>query len=197
MNDDPDRRIRRTRRLLAEALVSLTSERPYASIQVRNITDRADVGYATFYRHYESKDDLMLVVFDEITADLETSAREPGKRYFEQEGRFLFAHVLKFEGFYRSVLQNWEFVSKLKELLARRIEAHIQEHVQGLHNLAFPIDLAANHMVAGLIGLIEWWLEKDMSLSVEEMARVYERLIIQATWIALPAENKLALTWHA
>ena len=50
MYDDPDRRIRRSKRALAAALVELTAERPFNSITVRDITDRADVGYATFYR---------------------------------------------------------------------------------------------------------------------------------------------------
>ena len=71
MDVEPDRRIRRTRRALTDALISLTSEHPYRSIQVRDITDRADVGYATFYRHYESKDDLMLAIFAEISVELE------------------------------------------------------------------------------------------------------------------------------
>ncbi len=197
MDEDSDRRIRRTRRAVAAALISLTSERPYSSIQVRDITDRADVGYATFYRHYESKDDLMLAVFAEITAELETSADEPGVEYFEQEGRLLFGHVQKYEGLYRSILQSREFVDKLKKLLARRVEDHIQRHARELDDLAFPLELAANHMVAGLIGLIEWWLEKEMPLPVEEMARIYERLIIQATWYALSKRNRLSLPWHS
>ena len=196
MYDDPDRRIRRTRRALAAALCSLTSERPYSSIQVRDITDQADVGYATFYRHYESKDDLMLAVFDEITAGLEASAGETGEGYFEQEGRLLFGHVQKYEGLYRSILQSRGFVSKLKKLLSRRVEDHIQRHARELDDLAFPAELAANHMVAGLMGLIEWWLEKELPLPVEEMARIYERLIVQATWYALPAGNRLSLSWH-
>ena len=153
MDDDLDRRIRRTRRALAAALTSLTSERPYLSIQVRDITDRADVGYATFYRHYESKDDLMLAIFAEISAELESSAGEPAGEYFEQEGILLFEHVQKFEGLYRSILQSREFVDKLKKLLARRVEGHIQRHAGELGELAFPSELAANHMVAALISL--------------------------------------------
>jgi AcrR family transcriptional regulator len=196
MTDDPDRRVRRTRRALAAALISLTSERPYASIQVRDITDQADVGYATFYRHYDSKDDLMLAVFDEVTAELEASAGRPGGEYFEQEGRLLFEHVQKYEGLYRSILKSWNFVDKLKRLLAGQVEGHLQQHTRELGDLAFPVEVAANHMVAALIGLIEWWLEKEMPLPVEEMARIYERLVIQATWYALPASNELSLSWH-
>ncbi|MEJ2598859.1 MAG: TetR/AcrR family transcriptional regulator [Anaerolineales bacterium] len=197
MYDDPDRRIRRTRRALAAALISLTSERPYHSIGVRDITDQADVGYATFYRHYENKDDLMLAVFAKVAAELEASAGEPGEEYFEQEGQLIFEHVQKYEGLYRSILQNRNFVDKLKKLLARQIEDQIQRHALEPVDLAFPIELAANHMVAGLMGLIEWWLEKDMPLTVAEMGRIYERLIIRATWYALPAGNKLSLPWHS
>jgi AcrR family transcriptional regulator len=205
MSDDLDRRIRKTRQALAAALIDLTSERSYASIQVRDITDRADVGYATFYRHYDSKDDLMLAVFEAITAELETSAAsaagspagEPGEDYFGQEGWLLFSHVEKHAGLYRSILQSHDFVGMLKKLLARRVEGHIRRHAAELDDLAFPVDVAANHMVAGLIGLIEWWLEKDMILPVDEMARIYERLIVQATWHALRAGNRLSLPWHA
>jgi AcrR family transcriptional regulator len=197
MGNDPDRRIRRTRRDLTAALINLTSKRPYASIQVRDITDEADVGYATFYRHYQSKDDLMLAVFDEITTELETSAIESGGDYFEQEGRLLFGHVQKYEGLYLSILQSQEFVRKFKKLLVRRVEGHIQRHAGELDDLAFPVELAANHMVVAVIGLAEWWLERDMPLALEEMARIYERLIIQATWNALMAGNKLSLPWHS
>jgi AcrR family transcriptional regulator len=196
MTDDLDRRIRRTRRDLAAALVHLTSRRPYASIQVRDITDQADVGYATFYRHYQNKDELMLAVFDEITAELESSAIESSGGYFEHEGRLIFGHVQKYEGLYRSILHSPEFVGKLKALLARRVEAHIQRHAGELGELAFPVELAAHHMVVALIGLIEWWLEKGMPLPVEEMARIYERLVIQATWYALPAGNRTPLPWE-
>jgi len=196
MYDDPDRRIRRTRRALAAALISLTSECPYHSIKVRDITDQADVGYATFYRHYESKDNLMLAIFDEITAELETSAGEPGEDYFKQEGKLLFEHVQKYQGLYRGILGSQEIAGKLKKVLARRVEDHLQRHGGDLDDLAFPVEVAANHMVAALIGLIEWWLEKEMPLPVDEMARIYERLIVQATWYALPAENRLPLPWQ-
>lgn len=197
MNDNQDRRVRRTRRALADALIRLTSERPYHSIQVRDITDQADIGYATFYRHYDSKDDLMLAVFADATAELEASASEPGGEYFEQEGQLIFEHVQKYEGLYRSILQSQNFVGQLKRLLTQRVEKQIHRHTPEPDAVAFPVDVAAYHMVAGLIGLIEWWLEEDTSLPVEEMARIYARLIVQATWYALIASNELILPWHS
>ncbi len=66
-----DRRVRRTRRLLRDALVSLVLERGYAGITVEDITDRADLGRATFYSHYTDKDDLLGQVVSDLADDLQ------------------------------------------------------------------------------------------------------------------------------
>ncbi|WP_063050290.1 TetR/AcrR family transcriptional regulator [Nocardia arthritidis] len=58
--DSADRRVRRTRALLHQALIELMIERAYDRITVRDILDRADVGRSTFYAHYRDKDDLLL-----------------------------------------------------------------------------------------------------------------------------------------
>src|SRR5258706_3540102 len=61
-----DKRVRRTQKLLATALIELTLEKGYEAITIRDITDRADIGYATFFRHYHDKDDLLQDVSDVV-----------------------------------------------------------------------------------------------------------------------------------
>ncbi|MFD3510820.1 TetR/AcrR family transcriptional regulator [Nocardia sp. NPDC058666] len=61
MAQHPDRRVRRTRDTLHQALIELMIERGYDKVTVRDIIDRADVGRSTFYAHYRDKDDLLLV----------------------------------------------------------------------------------------------------------------------------------------
>jgi AcrR family transcriptional regulator len=61
-----DRRIRRTRKLIQNALFSLMKEMPYQGIRINQITERADISRSTFYLHYETKDDLLLSIVDEI-----------------------------------------------------------------------------------------------------------------------------------
>src|SRR5436305_13316822 len=69
--DMQDRRVKRTQQLLAKALIALTLEKGYDAVTIRDITERADVGYATFFRHYHDKDALLQdvsdVVLDELT----------------------------------------------------------------------------------------------------------------------------------
>ena len=76
-----DPRVRRTLRLLREALISLMLEKDYASISIKEITERAEVAYITFFRHYESLDQLLMEVMDESLADLLESHRSLGFRY--------------------------------------------------------------------------------------------------------------------
>ena len=54
-----DRRTRKTRQLLRDALLALLKEKRYEEISVQDIIERADVARSTFYMHYMDKDDLL------------------------------------------------------------------------------------------------------------------------------------------
>jgi AcrR family transcriptional regulator len=54
-----DRRIRRTRAALHQALISLILERGYEAVTIKDVVDRANVGRSTLYAHYPSKEDLL------------------------------------------------------------------------------------------------------------------------------------------
>ena len=98
-----DRRIRRTRKLLHEALVELIAEKDYDDITVQEITARADIGHRTFYRHYADKDELLSAVMQDTLArfqdllvmpssllmkfdDSDHTPQENGRRLFEFGG---------------------------------------------------------------------------------------------------------------
>lgn len=57
-----DPRVKRTRKLLQDALRSLLSEKRFSVITVQDVTDRATVNRATFYAHYLDKEDLAVHV---------------------------------------------------------------------------------------------------------------------------------------
>ena len=61
-----DRRVQRTRKALRSALLELIKEKGYDSVSVEEITQRANLGRATFYLHYKDKEDLLVDEFNEI-----------------------------------------------------------------------------------------------------------------------------------
>ena len=66
-----DLRVRRTRKLLTQALIEGTVEKGFAALTVRDITRRAMVNRSTFYRHYLDKYDLLEQHLNEIYEMLE------------------------------------------------------------------------------------------------------------------------------
>lgn len=62
----PDRRLRRTRKLIQNALFNLMQTSPYRKIRISQIAEEADISRSTFYQHFETKDALLLSVADEI-----------------------------------------------------------------------------------------------------------------------------------
>jgi AcrR family transcriptional regulator len=69
-----DRRVQKTHHLLRGALVSLIAEKPYDSIVVKEILDRANVGRSTFYMHFRDKDDLLVSGIHEMLGPLPRAA---------------------------------------------------------------------------------------------------------------------------
>lgn len=74
--DKEDLRVIRTRKLLATALFELLETMPYEKISVMDICNKALVHRATFYNHFQSKEDLLEYSIDEIKEELFTASIE-------------------------------------------------------------------------------------------------------------------------
>ena len=61
-----DRRQRKTRESIFRAFSELLSEKEFNKITVGEIIERADVGRATFYAHFETKDFLIKELCEEL-----------------------------------------------------------------------------------------------------------------------------------
>ncbi len=72
-----DLRIKRTHKMLREALISLTLEKEFDAITVKDISERAMINRTTFYLHYEDKHDLLLRCMNEVFDGLESLSEPP------------------------------------------------------------------------------------------------------------------------
>ena len=104
-----DLRIRRTRKMIQEALLELTVEKGYPNITVQDIADRAMVNRSTFYRHYLDKDDLLTQYMDEVTAltsedDGALERTLPGQKELPTGLIKLLRHIAQHSDFYRVML---------------------------------------------------------------------------------------------
>ncbi len=182
----PDRRVRRTQKLLATALIELTLEKGYESVTVRDITDRADIGYATFFRHYHAKTDLLQDVADVVLEEL-TTRFMPAHPSEDQAavGVILFKYVRDHSEIVRVLLESHFLIKRLVEVVVPQM----QRDQQPSPDSVIPFEIAANHVITSTVALIQWWLEHDMSYSPERMGAVYFELIANPTSTAAFAKQ--------
>lgn len=179
-----DLRIRRTQKLLWEALIALLADHKFEAISVTDICERATVHRATFYKHYEDKYDLLLKGMREIYDALAAEADLPPDA-FELEGApqvfvGFFEHVEKHQHFYHLMLCD-EGISKFQNLLRTYLielcEVHLQKAARSISTPAVPIPLLAQFCAGTVISTTTWWLENALPYPPRQMAYYVKRLL--------------------
>jgi AcrR family transcriptional regulator len=180
-----DRRSRRTRRAIQDALTRLILERGYEAITVGGIAARADVGRSTFYAHFRDKDEVLMTAYTDVLDFLadHSAARSPGA----DDGcrtipsLALFHHLLDVRpllgalvragkiGALRRVTEEW--IGRVLEARASRPEPD---------GALAPASLLARHLANTLMTTILWWLENGMKETPERMDRIYRELAAPA-----------------
>jgi AcrR family transcriptional regulator len=174
-----DRRVRRTRGALARALLQLASEKPYPEVTIREVCDRADVAYATFFRHYPSKEGLVLQVVSEVVEDMARllePVADAGR--LAEAGRRLFRYVAEHRS-ELSVLFAAARVSTIDLDLRNEVVARILESPGFRPPRGVPRELAAHHLAVASMALVAWWLENDLPYDATRMGRIYARLVVR------------------
>lgn len=173
-----DRRATRTRQAIRTALLDMMSEADYDRVSIKDLTKRAGIGYATFFRHYESKDHLMAQILTELIDDLDRRL-QPGMTTYEeiltlykfvQEKREICLAALKLPRSNQASIVAW-----------KRIDALALERFMARKDWKIPLDVSINHLVASLWGVIRWWLKDGEHYSPEQIAAFHTALILKQT----------------
>jgi AcrR family transcriptional regulator len=183
-----DRRIERTQQLLRGALRSLIQEKGFEALTVQEIIDRANVGRATFYSHFDNKDDLLVSGFEDLRASLKARQRDAFSRGRTIEERVfgfsqeVFSHTNEYRDAFRAMVgqRSGAVVQRLlHKLLVELIREDVKRTVvrgdSPVHTEALV------HFIAGaLVGVLMWWLDGRMRLSVDDVNAYFRRLALPA-----------------
>ncbi len=190
-----DRRIRRTQKALGEALIAVALQKGYKNITIQDVTEQADIGYRTYFRHYNGLDELLLSVaqdrlddfYEILDLPLPGELIEDPVEFFQEIGQTLFEHILRNEEIFRFLLLDDSTRFVLDPVMIQACQK-AETLLKGLPQETIPAGVAANHIISSAFSLMRWWLENDMRHSPEKMGQIFTELIVKPTWLVMTQE---------
>lgn len=175
-SDFAELRRTKSRTALRAAMLEILAEKPFDQIQILELTVRAGVGYATFFRHYSGTVD----VLDEVAGDQIRDLLGMTIPVFEQFDsavslRALCHYIAEHRSLWRTLLTGGaahrvrsEFVRQAREW-SRRV---------GGGPTSVPVDLGTVCAAGSTIDALAWWLEQGQAYSIDDMADFINALVI-------------------
>ena len=191
-HEKSDRRSRRSRRLIVDALLALMREKRYDRITVQEIIDRADVGRSTFYARFRNKEDVLESEIERVLGLLHEQQLASGEERAE--------HLLPSLGFFQHVQETQSLYPALvrgrasdphEQAVHRYLRDQAAQQLTlaaGAHSLAVPPQIVADYLAGALLSLAHWWLDHDGAYSPEQMSAMFEKLVMPGVRALLPPE---------
>jgi AcrR family transcriptional regulator len=183
---DKDRRVQKTQRLLRDALVSLIHEKSYDSIVVKEILERANVGRSAFYAHFHDKDALLASGIHQM---LHATPPRPLPSFARRFGKAVWFSLPVFE-YVDEVRDNTDAKmdrrgraivhQHLRQVLIEHIADDVKAEVQrpDAGAAGIPPDLLVEYVVATFILVLNWWVESRSLLSPREVDDLFLSMVL-------------------
>jgi AcrR family transcriptional regulator len=175
---EKDARSIRTRAAIRQSFVRLLDAKPLEQITMREIAADAGIGYTTFFRHYSSKDEILLeIVADEMRLWDEAIAKAPSR---DSSALCLAscAHIGARRDVWRPLLTNGGLGPVKEALTAASFRA---AEKLGPSTDWLPIDVGVLLSVGAELDLLVWWLQQPDPMPAERVAEILDRVIVGPT----------------
>jgi AcrR family transcriptional regulator len=181
-SETPDRRVQRTKASLHDALLGLAREKPYPSIAVKEILDRANVGRSTFYTHFRDKDDLLESGIHEILRSVQSQPRAgstiervvafslPLLKHIDEHRRAA-GPRMKHEG--RVIMHK-----HMQDVLTNLIADELAMTPLGKSKIEMPPRLVAQHVASTFVLVLNSWVENNTPLTPAEVDARFRAFIV-------------------
>jgi AcrR family transcriptional regulator len=176
-----DRRQRKTREAIFTALIELLSKKDFGQITVGEIIEQADVGRATFYAHFETKDDLLKELCEELFCHLfDAMDGHTHRHIFDCEAPdsvflHLFQHLQRNDNNILQLLasrNNELFLQYFKSNLRRLIENQLPLF-EARKSEKLPDSFWIDHIASTFVETLRWWIENGRQQSPETITEYF------------------------
>lgn len=178
-----DRRQRKTREAIFAAFIALLSKKDFNQITVGEIISRADIGRATFYAHFETKDDLLKELCRELFCHILDAANDQPVQHrhiFDcdaPKGVFLHLfrhlqqndnHILQLLSSRNNALFLEYFKTDLQKLVASQLSLF-----EARKSPQLPDSFWIHHIAATFVETLKWWIDYGLQESPETITEYF------------------------
>jgi AcrR family transcriptional regulator len=178
-----DPRIEHSRNRIKQTFYTLSTEKPFKTITVKDITDRANISRSTFYAHYRDTFQLLIEFLSEggLLLDNAVFEKEPNEIF---EG-FLVRTTRNMLFFKQNpvltleVLNNYQTSSYYSDFYKINLKHQFAiQRVLEYDNLTnfIPDKILADYCIAGLGRILQLWISENLQYTPEEIANYCTRL---------------------
>jgi AcrR family transcriptional regulator len=179
-NSIADRRTRKTRGLIKQALIDLLAEKDIKDISVSELSELADINRGTFYLHYTDIYDLFAEIEGEVLGEFSLYISQ-----YKENSQVtgipilleLFKYIKENAKFFKAILQTREtgFLSRIIEMSRPKGKNEFRQLYKKWEEECF--DYYYDFMAFGAVGMLRGWFERGMPETPEHMAQLAERMI--------------------
>lgn len=172
-----DLRMQRSRRAIREGFLALLQRKRFDQITARDIATESTVGYATFFRHYASKED----VLHEIAADEIQKLMELAGPLLKAKGSLASCQALCDYVFEHRAVWTILLTGGAAEILRDEFTRLALERPHAPRLKWLPPELGAVLGVSSTIEVLGWWLKRPDELTSKQVATILDRLVVTPT----------------
>ncbi|GGL41360.1 TetR/AcrR family transcriptional regulator [Planomonospora parontospora] len=185
--DGLDRRVRRTRRAVQDALVDAIVDKGYDAVTVTDLIERADIGRSTFYSHFTGKQDVLFHTIDELVDRL-GSARPTAPEEMFAFSLPLLEHVDEQRHLVRALLGprgGAAVHARIRYVLSSIIRAELLTALPPDTRAPADLDLAVTCAAGAFMALLTRWVEDGTAETPARMDTVFRTVLTKGVAAAL------------
>jgi AcrR family transcriptional regulator len=181
-----DRRVRRTKKLLTQALTQLLQEKQINEITVKELTDLADMNRGTFYLYYKDMFDMLEKIEDGMFEALDAIVSLHEHDDVSQQTKPILLDLFRFiqdnQEMCRVLLSphgDMNFLHRLNEVVREKC-LKAWPNIRKEKGEA-DFDYHYSFVVFGCAGIIRAWVNRNCSESAEKMAEMAYGMILRGS----------------
>lgn len=186
-----DRRVRRTKKLLTQALTKLMAQKQLKEITVKELTELADMNRGTFYLYYKDIFDMLEKTEISLFNSLDSILTEHASQGAYTDIKHIMEDVFEFISENRDMCQvllsengDISFLHRLNELVREKCRSFWFSH--NVNSDGNNYEYSYSFCVFGCAGLIRAWLINQCAEPHETMAKLAENLLMRGLNIGNP-----------